>query len=167
MSSRPNNLANNNTRKRTALRRWCVQSGYLTPWFARIRVTNRLPHPHRDNLDGKLHFVAEPVIVICGLRNETQDQEEPETKASEQTHAARRQEVLLRGVHDPLTPVDRQVDFPVASHFFEQPLDVGLLHKTEAHLDGDNTASFRLAVKDSHPITVIPDVGDLSMRYLN
>ena len=67
-------------------------------------------------------------------------------------------------MHDPLTPVNRQIDFVVARHIFQQPLDVWFLHKTEAHLDSDNAASSWPAVKHGHPIAIVPDVGDLWVR---
>jgi hypothetical protein len=63
-------VAHNDARKRTALRQSmrairCLDAMVRTG----VQVTNRLPHPHRDYFDRKLHFVAEPVIVIRGLRN--------------------------------------------------------------------------------------------------
>jgi hypothetical protein len=63
-------------------------------------AANQLPHAHRDDLDRELYRVAEAVIVVRGLRYQAQDEEQSETQTSEQTHALRRQEVLLRGVHD-------------------------------------------------------------------
>ena len=34
-----------------------------------------LPYPHRDNFNRKLYFIAQPIIIISGLRDQAQEHE--------------------------------------------------------------------------------------------
>ena len=45
--------------------------------FIRIKRLSRfhLPYPHGNNFNGKLHILPQPVIIICGLRDQSQEHE--------------------------------------------------------------------------------------------
>ena len=64
--------------------------------------------------------------------------------------------VFLRHMHDPLTPVGRQIDLLVPRHIFEQTLDIRLFHEAETELDGDDAAAIVVAIEHGHAIAVCP-----------
>ena len=46
-----------------------------------------------------MHFVAEPVIVIGRLRDQSQEHEQPKPQAPQKAHPARGQDIFVRDMH--------------------------------------------------------------------
>src|SRR5208283_3108611 len=126
-----------------------------------------LMHPDRQDFGGELHLVPEAIAVIGGPRDQPQEQKQPKTQHFEEVHALRRQQILMRDMHDPFVRVRGQIDLMVPRHVGEITLDIGLLHEAEAQFDADHAAAAPVAVEDRHVVAVVMDIRDLGMHHLD
>src|ERR1700739_2886343 len=73
----------------------------------------------------------------------------------------------MRDVHHPLPRMSRQVDLVVRCHMCKVALDVRLFHEAEAQLHADDAATLLVAVEYNAATTVIVNVRNLRVDYLN